>query len=264
VTRSPDGFVLAAPGGQRCLVVQSGSIAAAAARSPELPLVALIDDREEEAIEALRDGADECLTTPFDRVALERALRLAVERHQLRARALHGSLHDALTDLPNRRLLDERLYHALAATRRHAGPIALMVLDLDSFKPINDTLGHQAGDDVLIEVGHRLETAVRPSDTVARVGGDEFAVLCEAAGDADAVLSIAERLATDLAEPIDLGEDVGSVLVRASIGVAFATPDACDEDADALLARADAAMYLAKHGDRAIAVAARQAPSSAG
>jgi diguanylate cyclase (GGDEF)-like protein len=247
-----------------CLLVDGAGVGAAASAAPDLPIVAMADAGDHAAaLRALRAGADDCVDRdPLDPEALARAVRFAVERHRVRGDLAHRALHDPLTGLPNRQLLDDRLEHGLAALRRHGGAIALLFVDLDAFKPINDTLGHQAGDTVLVEVAQRLEAAVRPSDTVARFGGDEFAVLCEAAGDPDAVLAIARRLAFDIGRPIDVGAI--QVAVSASIGVAFADADACDAGPAALLRRADAAMYLAKHGDQPIAVAARQAASSAG
>jgi diguanylate cyclase (GGDEF)-like protein len=263
VKASIDTRLVAGPKGERVLVVEADDVAAAATASPDLPIVAVIAAGDHAAeLRALRDGADECVGGTLDTAALARAVRVAVGRHQIRQDLVHRALHDPLTGLPNRRLLEDRLEHGLAAARRHADAIALMIIDLDAFKPINDSLGHQAGDRVLVEVALRLGAAVRPSDTVARIGGDEFAVLCEGAGDADAVLAIARRLAFDIATPIEL--DGVSVTVGASIGVAFATSEACDAAPDALMQRADAAMYLAKHGEPPIAVAERQATSSAG
>jgi diguanylate cyclase (GGDEF)-like protein/PAS domain S-box-containing protein len=163
----------------------------------------------------------------------------AAER-ELRRRALH----DVLTDLPNRALLGDRLHMALARRRRGSvHPVALMFLDLDQFKAVNDSLGHDAGDLLLVEIGRRLQEAVRSEDTVARLGGDEFAVLCEDIDEADALL-LAERLRSSVAKPIDLRGQ--RVLVDASIGIALSPP----HDAPALLRSADAAMYQAKADGR--------------
>jgi diguanylate cyclase (GGDEF)-like protein/PAS domain S-box-containing protein len=165
------------------------------------------------------------------------------------ARAAEGelrrrALHDVLTDLPNRALLSDRLHMALARRQRGSvRPVALMFLDLDQFKAVNDSLGHDAGDLLLVEIGRRLQEGVRSEDTVARLGGDEFAVLCEDIEEADAVL-LAERLRGSVAKPIDLRGQ--RVLVDASIGIALSPPD----DAPALLRSADAAMYQAKADGR--------------
>jgi diguanylate cyclase (GGDEF)-like protein/PAS domain S-box-containing protein len=159
---------------------------------------------------------------------------------ELRRRALH----DALTDLPNRTLLSDRLENAIARRgRSRARPVALMFLDLDQFKMVNDSLGHDAGDLLLVEIAHRLQQAVRAGDTVARLGGDEFAVLCEDIAEADAV-HLAERLRARLTEAIDLAGH--RVFVDASIGIALSPP----HDPATLQRSADAAMYQAKADGR--------------
>src|SRR5947208_1957073 len=160
----------------------------------------------------------------------------------------HNALHDSLTGLPNRALFLDRLGHVL--TRRDPGHphAAVMFLDIDNFKLINDSLGHDAGDRLLKAIGPRLDTALRPIDTVARFGGDEFVVLCEDVHDGRDAVIVAERLQRALAEPfpLDDGEDH---FLSASIGVVLATGRY--EDPDALLRDADAAMYRAKARGRA-------------
>jgi diguanylate cyclase (GGDEF)-like protein/PAS domain S-box-containing protein len=159
---------------------------------------------------------------------------------ELRRRALH----DALTDLPNRTLLSDRLEIALARRgRSRARPVALLFLDLDEFKMVNDSLGHDAGDLLLVEIARRLQQAVRGGDTVARLGGDEFAVLCEDIDEAHAV-QLAERLRARLTDAIDLAGH--QVFVDASIGVALSPP----HDPATLQRSADAAMYQAKTDGR--------------
>jgi diguanylate cyclase (GGDEF)-like protein/PAS domain S-box-containing protein len=155
---------------------------------------------------------------------------------ELRRRALH----DALTDLPNRALLGDRLHMALARHERSAaGAVALMFLDLDQFKAVNDSLGHDAGDLLLIEIGTRLQRVVRAGDTVARLGGDEFAVLCENIDEPAAVL-LAERLRAAVVRAIEVNGH--RLFVDASIGIAFSPP----QHPSTLLRAADAAMYQAK------------------
>jgi diguanylate cyclase (GGDEF)-like protein len=167
-----------------------------------------------------------------------RELRTLEERTQRLAQC------DALTGLPNRVVLRDRLEQALLATRREGTPMALLVLDLDSFKEINDSLGHDYGDQLLAQLGPRLLGPLRASDTVARLGGDEFAVLLPKVADLNAALLVAEKLQEALIEPFDVhGLQLS---VEASIGVVVA-PDH-GADAGTLLQRADVAMYVAKDG----------------
>ena len=159
----------------------------------------------------------------------------------------HQAGHDSLTGLPNRTLLADRLHQALARRERRPSTIAVLFIDVDRFKWLNDSLGHAAGDRLLIEVATRLRGAVRPGDTVARFGGDEFVVLCEDLDDELHVTALAQRLGKVMAAPFLLdGHQIAPTL---SIGVAFASASG-DETADALLRDADAAMYRAKEGGR--------------
>ncbi len=167
-------------------------------------------------------------------------------------RERHNARHDPLTGLPNRRVLTERLGQALARARRGHGVLAVLFLDLDGFKPVNDTFGHAAGDVVLAAVGRRLSATVRDSDLVARLGGDEFVVVLENAGDHDTVAQVVARLRDAVAEPVPLGAPGAVVTVTASVGVATAGrgPDATGRvvtDPRTLLDAADQAMYAAKH-----------------
>jgi len=163
-----------------------------------------------------------------ERVRVEEALR-------------RQALHDALTGLPNRTLLGDRLGHALAAARRDRAPLALFLMDLDRFKEVNDTLGHDAGDALLREVGQRIQEALRASDTVARLGGDEFAVLLPG-DDQESAVGAARKLLAALAAPVTLRDQ--GIVAGGSIGIAL-YPDH-GEDAATLLRRADVAMYAAK------------------
>ena len=154
--------------------------------------------------------------------------------------------HDPLTRLPNRALLRERLQQALHRAQRQQGRVALCYVDLDEFKPINDSLGHAAGDRVLIEIAHRLRSGLRGGDTAARIGGDEFVVVLNNLADTDECRQAVERLLAALTEPIPIE---GRMLkVSASIGVALYPRDA--DSVDDLLALADEAMYEAKRAGR--------------
>jgi diguanylate cyclase (GGDEF)-like protein len=154
----------------------------------------------------------------------------------------HQAYHDDLTGLPNRAFLLRRTTDALAQAARTGGRAGFLLLDLDRFKQVNDTLGHPVGDSLLRLVAHRLARGVRPGDVVARLGGDEFAVLLPTVPDPGAAREVAARLRAVLAEPIDL--DGMSFQIEASVGIAL-----CPDDATAvepLIQRADVAMYLAK------------------
>jgi len=153
------------------------------------------------------------------------------------------AFHDALTGLPNRLLLSDRLEQALRAATRSSRSVVVAYFDLDGFKQINDRHGHAAGDRVLVEVARRMERAIRGNDTIARCGGDEFVVVLHALSGLDEALHVLQRLLADLCEPITLADGVHGI-VGASIGVARFPLDA--DSASELLALADAAMYVAK------------------
>ena len=166
----------------------------------------------------------------------------AIERKQIEAQLHHMARYDHLTNLPNRALFRDRLQGALARARRELGRVAILYLDLDRFKDINDGLGHAAGDALLCEAARRVTGCVRESDTVGRLGGDEFAVLLPGVGRGDDALGVAEKIRRALDQPFALGSDTAGV--SASIGVAV-YPDHGDHE-DFLMQLADDAMYLAK------------------
>jgi diguanylate cyclase (GGDEF)-like protein/PAS domain S-box-containing protein len=159
----------------------------------------------------------------------------------------HRALHDPLTGLPNRVLLLDRLEAALARIRRHKAFLAVLYLDLDRFKTVNDNLGHEIGDRLLHVVARRLQDTLRPSDSVARLGGDEFAAILPDLGGPHEATQVAERLLAVVAEPVDLGE--GALITTVSIGIAGAGDGGAS--AAELLRRADFAMYTAKDRGRA-------------
>ena len=158
-------------------------------------------------------------------------------------RLVHDALHDALSGLPNRLLFRDRLEHVLGRNRRGmVSAYAVLYLDLDRFKIINDSLGHDAGDRLLAEIGLHLASIVRPGDTAARLGGDEFAVLLEDLDCQASAVSIARRVLNELTRSVRIaGEDVHT---RPSIGIAFG--DADTNAAEELIRSADLAMYAAK------------------
>jgi diguanylate cyclase (GGDEF)-like protein/PAS domain S-box-containing protein len=159
----------------------------------------------------------------------------------------HRALHDPLTGLPNRVLLLDRLEAALARIRRHKSYLAVLYLDLDRFKTVNDNLGHDTGDRLLHVVARRLQDTLRPSDSVARLGGDEFAAILPDLNDPREATVVAERLLAAVAEPADLVP--GGLVTTVSIGIASAGDG--ETSAGELLRRADFAMYTAKDRGRA-------------
>jgi diguanylate cyclase (GGDEF)-like protein/PAS domain S-box-containing protein len=180
-------------------------------------------------------------------VAVTNILADAIERRDAEDAMQHRALHDVLTGLPNRSLFADRLEQSLERVRRHPGSLAaILFIDVDHFKQVNDSLGHQAGDELLIGVATRLREAVRPTDTVARFGGDEFGLLLEEISSERVAIATAERIAAGFARPFTL--DSGSQFVTASIGIALADGH---QEAEALLRDADAAMYRAKQRGRA-------------
>jgi diguanylate cyclase (GGDEF)-like protein len=169
------------------------------------------------------------------------------ERKALEEQLHHQAFHDSLTGLPNRALFMDRLEHALTRANRRGSKVAVLFMDLDNFKVINDSLGHKAGDQLLIAVAERLKACLRPEDTAARLGGDEFTILVEDVAGGDDVARIAERIAEILQPPFALGER--EVFATANIGIAL-NGSAQGQPAD-LLRHADLAMYRAKHRGKA-------------
>ena len=162
-------------------------------------------------------------------------------------RQLHEmATHDYLTGMPNRVLLYDRLEQALARFHRYGQPVALLYLDLDHFKPVNDAYGHHVGDKVLQRISDRIDAVIRDTDTAARIGGDEFCLLIEGIGDLELLQAVADRLIAAISEPIEV--DGASAQVGASIGL-VAVDESCAE-ADSLMALADEAMYRAKAAGR--------------
>ncbi|MBJ7330328.1 MAG: EAL domain-containing protein [Solirubrobacteraceae bacterium] len=177
--------------------------------------------------------------------AISHVLAAAIAARRAEDQARHDAMHDPLTGLPNRVLFSDRLTQALARSERDGSPLAVLLLDIDRFKLINDSLGHVVGDELLREVAPRLSGAIRPSDTVARLGGDEFAVLCEDLEDEREAQEMAERLGACFLRPFALGGE--QQFATASVGLVVANGHAGAEE---LLRDADAAMYRAKEAGR--------------
>src|SRR6185503_3449033 len=179
---------------------------------------------------------------------------------QAHTRMSELATHDYLTGLPNRVLLYQHVDLALSRYKRSGQTVALLFLDLDRFKPINDELGHHVGDAVLVTLADRMHEVVRDTDTTARIGGDEFAVLVEGYESHGLLERVAERLIAAVSEPIEV--EGSTVSVGVSIGIVAA--DRSTTDADTLLTRADAAMYEAKAAGRGRFVFAPTEPDEDG
>ena len=198
----------------------------------------------------VQDCADDLATVnqALEAEVIERQMleyQLVAAKQQEEA-ARHAAFHDPLTSLPNRVLFNERLEHGLIQAHRHGWTLAVMFIDLDGFKNINDTYGHEAGDKVLLTVADRLKSITRNDDTVSRHGGDEFLyLLLELKNEEDAAM-IAEKIILTVAEPciVKVNNVETSLSIRPSIGIAIFPKDG--ETADALVKNADKAMYLAK------------------
>jgi diguanylate cyclase (GGDEF)-like protein len=180
---------------------------------------------------------------------VSRQVLVLLDNRTLMSRITHQALHDVLTGLANRALFGDRLTHALELHRRDMRTVTVLLLDLDDFKTVNDTLGHSCGDELLIRVTERILATVRAGDTVARLGGDEFAILMEDGGD---VLDTATRLLRSLDRPIAIASL--QLSVRASIGVATLAPGEESVSGTEMLKRADLAMYAAKRAGKATVI----------
>ena len=216
--------------------------------APWLPIVVLSGLSDETiALKAVQAGAQDFLVKGWgEGRTLARALRHAIARKRSIEHLAHLASHDPLTDLPNRILFQERLARAVEHARRNRSLAALLLLDLDYFKNINDTFGHETGDRLLQAVGQRLKECVRGRDTVARLGGDEFAVILEDLTTTEDVVTVAEKMLRSVAQPFTLNG--GGFSVNVSIGITLFSER--DYDTERLVRYADSALYQAKTGGR--------------
>ncbi|HYC36707.1 MAG TPA: EAL domain-containing protein [Usitatibacter sp.] len=217
------------------------------AHSPKVPIIVLSgNDDQQLALYAVKSGAQDYLVKgKIDRELLLRAMQYSIERKRYQEELERQANFDALTGLPNRHLLHDRLRQAVFA-QRNVRSVAVVFMDLDHFKVINDSLGHNFGDEVLRHVGERLESAVREGDTVARLGGDEFVLILNDQTREDMIFRTMRRLIARVSEPVQVG---GRELhITASAGISLFPQDG--PDVQTLLKNADTAMYRAKSQGR--------------
>jgi diguanylate cyclase (GGDEF)-like protein len=220
------------------------------ATSPTIPVVVLSGVSDQSlALQAVQQGAQDYLVKGQGHPELlARAVRYAIERKRSEERLTYLAQYDHLTGLVNRSLFRDRLVQAMARSKRLEQPIGLMLLDLDRFKAVNDTFGHDMGDELLKAVSERLKACVREVDTVARMGGDEFTIILEGVSSEQNILVVATRITESIATPFELTGH--SISIGVSIGVTIYPHD--DHPIDELLKHADTAMYRAKQrGGRA-------------
>jgi diguanylate cyclase (GGDEF)-like protein len=213
------------------------------AHSPQIPIIVLTgNDDQELALSAVKTGAQDYLVKgKIDRELLLRAMQYSIERKHYQEELERQANYDGLTGLPNRHLLYDRLHQAVAK-QRTVHPITVVFIDLDHFKIVNDSLGHIAGDELLQHVAERLKVSVRDSDTVARIGGDEFVLILNEHSRDDVVFRAMHRILVRIAEPMRVNGR--ELQITCSAGISLYPQDGAD--ADTLLKNADAAMYRAK------------------
>ncbi len=211
---------------------------------PDAPIVVLSGfGDEEESLKAVRGGAQDYLVKDHtDGNSLVRALRYAIERKKAEDAIKHLAYHDCLTGLPSRILFNDRFTISISKGRQDGKKVALMMLDLDHFKEINDNLGHDAGDEVLKDVSTRLTNIVRQTDTVCRLGGDEFALLMPDISSEEIIEEVAQRIMKAIRTPfIIYGSEI---IIGASMGIAIYPEDS--ENLKTLIKHADVGMYEVK------------------
>jgi diguanylate cyclase (GGDEF)-like protein len=212
--------------------------------APKVPVILLTSRYDEDlAVRTLQSGAQDYLIKgQVNGSMLSRSIRYAIERHKVRERESRMAYFDALTDLPNRRYFNDRLDYVLSHAKRYNEKVALMLIDLDGFKPVNDSMGHDTGDQLLQAVAQRLRECLRKSDTVARIGGDEFTCILPHVQTQADIRVVAGKIIRALNRPFEIKGH--KIQISGSIGASLFPDDS--EAFDELLRKADAAMYHAK------------------
>ncbi len=218
--------------------------------SPNVPIIVISEEQDNDddiAIQVVKSGAQDYLIKgQGDGYLISKAIRYAIERKRIEKGLSYLTQYDNLTGLPNRELFRERLNRGLIRASRNNMLVALMFIDLDRFKNINDTLGHDAGDKLLLEVSNRLKECIRDGDTVARLGGDEFTIILEDINEVNNVATVAQKILDSMDPVIEL--DGHDVYITPSIGITIYPLD--DTSENDLLRNADSAMYRAKEQGR--------------
>lgn len=210
----------------------------------ELPVILVTaDDRTETQVKGLDLGADDFIAKPVVVPVVLARIRTQLERKHLRDRLQHLALYDGLTDLPNRVLLADRMRQAMAQALRRNLRVAVVFLDLDGFKAVNDTHGHAVGDSLLLTLSRRLQEVLREGDVLARLGGDEFVAILIDIPELAACETVLQRMLETVARPVI--DEARTLHVSASLGVSF-FPQEQPIEAEQLLRQADQAMYQAK------------------
>jgi diguanylate cyclase (GGDEF)-like protein len=221
-----------------------GTVTQVLATSPGVPVVVLSGhDDHAIALQSVQHGAQDYLVKGQGGAEfLARSILYAIERKRAQERLTYLAQYDQLTGLVNRTLFRDRLIHAMARSKRKDQPLAVMLLDLDRFKAVNDRLGHDVGDQLLVLTAERLKSCVREVDTVARMGGDEFTAILEGVSGESDVAVVAKRIVDALATPFEVTSH--QISIGVSIGITLYPDD--DQNIDGLLKHADAAMYRTK------------------
>jgi len=216
----------------------------AQSKNSQIPIIVMTDEMESDIDQrAIREGASDYLTkSRINSQLLERAIRYAIERKQIVDRLDHLAHYDHLTDLPNRSLFLDRLRHSINLAERDKNQFTLLFIDLNDFKGINDSYGHDTGDKLLKQFSDRLLKSVRRSDTVARMGGDEFTVILHNLGNPQKIMMLAQKILSDANELYTINKH--RFTMGCSIGIA-SYPDS-GRDEETLQRNADLAMYQAK------------------